>query len=126
MPAALHIASREQDQSGTLQELPVVAGGNRGDHSTLRQPLAFHGGKKQFVELWVVTIRSADVGRGRTLRIHLLSDTGDEPWIVLAPKEELAVREQVERFHLFGVVILTTPEPEYRNAIISKPPNPAR
>jgi len=102
VPAETHIAAREDDQLGTLQERAVVWSERRIDHATVGDSNRIHRRLEDPVELRTIPIGGTDVGRAEwCVPSQSIEGCLEEQSVLLLPEQQLTVRQQIERLELW-------------------------
>src|ERR1700738_469975 len=102
VPAETHIAAREDDQLGTLQEGAVVWAERRIDHETVGDSNRVHRRVEDPVELRTIPIGGADVGRAEwCVPSQSIEGYLEERSVPRVPEQQLTVRQQIERLELW-------------------------
>ena len=95
VPAETHIAAREDDQLGTLQEGAVVWAERRIDHATVGDSNRIHRRLEDPVELRTIPIGGTDVGRAEwCVPSQSIEACLEEQSVLPPPEQQLTVRQQ--------------------------------
>ena len=102
IPAEPHIAAREDDQLGTIEESAIVRAERRVDHTTIGHSHGIHCRFEDFVEFRTIFVRSADVRRGhRYILSQSIEGAFEQQSVVTLPEQQLTVRQQIKRLGLW-------------------------
>src|SRR6202048_2440145 len=102
LPAETHIAAREDDQLGTLQEGAVVWAERRIDHAMVDDSNRVHRRLEDRVELRTIPIGGTDVGRAEwCVPSQSIKGCLEEQSVLPLPEQQLTVRQQIERLALW-------------------------
>ncbi len=102
VPAETHIAAREDDQLGSLQEGAVVWAERRIDHATVGDSNRVHRRLEDPVELRTIPIGGTDVGRAEwCVPSQSIEGCLEEQSVLPLPEQQLTVRQQIERLELW-------------------------
>ena len=125
VPAETHIAAREDDQLGTLQEGAVVWAERRIDHATVGDSNRIHRRLKDPVELRTIPIGGTDVGRAEwCVASQSIEGRFEEQSVLPLPEQQLTVRQKIERLELWRSVNHGTQSDA--SPLASEPPEFAR
>ena len=97
-----HIAAREDDQLGTIEESVIVRAERRFDHASIGDSHGIHCRLEDSVELGTITVGGADVRRGQRCVLDQRFEGGfEQQFVATLPEQQLTVRQQIERSGLW-------------------------